>query len=74
MKQQGRVTFDVFVKGSAGDQTSFPLTVNVMTLDQAFEVGAEEFEPDSNNVSIYIKNLANFNFDNIDATFKSPIL
>ena len=72
LKQQGRVTFDVSAKGQNGDQTSFPLTVNVITLDQAFQVGAEEFKPDSNNVSVYIKNLANFNFDNIDVTFKSP--
>ena len=72
LKQQGRIKFDVFAKGSAGDQISFPLNVNVITLDQAFQVGSQEFKPDSNNVSVYIKNLANFNFDNIDVTFKSP--
>ncbi len=72
MTQTGRVTFDVYVKGQNGDQATYPLTVNVITLDQAFEVGAEEFKPDSNNVSVYIKNLANFNFDNINVAFKSP--
>lgn len=72
LKQEGRVKFDIYIKGSAGDQLTFPLNVNVITLDQAFEVGAEEFKPDSNNVSVYIKNLANFNFDNMDVTFSSP--
>lgn len=72
MTQTGRVTFDIYVKGQNGGQATYPLTVNVITLDQAFEVGAEEFKPDSNNVSVYIKNLANFNFDNINVNFKSP--
>jgi hypothetical protein len=72
LKQEGRVKFDVYIKGSVGDQINFPLNVNVITLDHAFEVGAEEFKPDSSNVSVYIKNLANFNFDNIDVVFSSP--
>jgi hypothetical protein len=46
--------------------------VNVIKLKDAFEVGAEEFKPDSNKVVVYIKNRVNFNFEDIQAKFKSP--
>ncbi len=71
LNQEGKIKFDIFIKGQNGEQMSYPLMVNVIKLNKAFEVGAEEFKPDSNNVSVYIKNIANFNFDNIDAKFKS---
>ncbi len=71
LKQDGRFKFDIFIKGQNGEQTSYPLMVNVIKLKDAFEIGAEEFKPDSNNVSVYIKNKVNFNFENLDAKFKS---
>ncbi len=69
--QEGKYQFDIYIKGDGGQQT-FPLMVNIMQLKDAFEVGADEFDPSSNNVSIYIKNLADFNFENVEANFKSP--
>jgi hypothetical protein len=73
LRQEGRIKFDVYVKGAKDTaEGRYPLMVNVITFDKAFEVGAEEFKPDSNNVSVYIKNLVNFNFQNINAQFKSP--
>lgn len=71
LKQEGRIKFDIFIKGQGGDETSYSLMLNAIKLKDAFEVGAEEFKPDSNNVSVYIKNIANFNFENINARFKS---
>jgi hypothetical protein len=70
LKQEGRVKFDIYIKDGSGEM-KYPLTVNVIELKDAFEVGAEEFKPDSNNVSVYIKNKVNFNFNNIQAKFKS---
>ncbi len=70
-KQEGRIKFDIYIKGESGEIT-YPLTVNMIDLEDAFEVGAEEFKPDSNKVSVYIKNKVNFNFNNIQANFKSP--
>ncbi len=73
LKQEGWVKFDIFAKGSAsGQEAGYPLMVKVMKLKDAFEVGAEEFKPDSSNVTVYIRNLANFHFNNIVAKFKSP--
>ncbi len=70
-KQEGRIKFDLYIKGTTG-QIVYPLMVNVVKLENAFEVGAEEFQPDSNKVSVYLKNLIDFNFNNIQATFRSP--
>ena len=70
LKQEGRMKFDIFIKG-VSEEINYPLMLNVVTLNQAFEIGAEEFKPDSNNVSVYIKNLLNFNFNSLDCNFKS---
>lgn len=72
LKNEGRVIFDIYVQGKDGSQTTAPLMVNIVQLKNAFVVGAEEFKPDSNNISVYIKNAVNFNFNNIKAEFKSP--
>ncbi|VVB83797.1 Uncharacterised protein [uncultured archaeon] len=72
LKQEGKVIFDLYIKGQDNSQMTYQLTSDVVELNEAFEVGAEEFKPDSNKVSVYIKNLLNFNFENINAQFKSP--
>lgn len=72
LKQEGWFKFDMYVKGQDGEQTNFPLLVDVIKLGDAFEVGAEEFQPDSNKVTVYIKNKVNFNFEDIHAKFQSP--
>ncbi len=71
-KDIGRVTFPLYLKGSDGNQIIYPLMVNVITLDKAFEVGAQEFKPDSNSVIVYLENKVNFNFVNLNAQFSSP--
>ncbi len=71
-RQEGRFKFDIYVKGEDGSQVISPLMINIVQLKDAFAVGAEEFKPDSNNVSVYIKNAVNFNFNKVKATFKSP--
>lgn len=71
LKQSGIVQFDLYIKGSNGKSITHPLYVNVIELKDAFEIGAEEFKPDSNRVSVYIKNKVNFNFENITIKFRS---
>src|SRR4030042_3856325 len=72
LRQEGRIKFDVYIKGNSGEQMTYPLMVNAVKLKNVFEVGAEEFEPDSNTVKVYMKNTVNFNFNNLKARFKSP--
>ena len=71
-KPIGRVAFNVYLRGSDDNQMAYPLMVNVIGLDEAFEVGAQEFKPDSNTVVVYVKNLVNFNFVDVKANLKSP--
>jgi hypothetical protein len=71
LKQVGKLIFDLFVKGKNDEQIKTPLIVRVINLNEAFEVGAQEFKPDSNTVTVYVKNLANFNFMNLDTKLKS---
>ncbi len=72
LKQDGWIKFDIFIKGQNNDEVSYPLMLKVVRLKDAFEVGAEEFKPDSSNVTVYVKNLLNFNFNNVAMKFKSP--
>jgi hypothetical protein len=72
LKQMGRIIFDLYIKDQNGNQMTYPLMVNVVTMDDAFQVGAEEFKPDSNNITVFIQNLINFNFEGAVVQFKSP--
>ena len=69
--QEGWFKFDLYAKGENGQEETFPLMVNVVKLKNTFEVGVEEFQPNSNKVTVYIKNLVNFNFNSISAKFSS---
>lgn len=71
MKQIGLIKFDLYIKGLEGESITYPLMVNIINLEDAFEVGAGEIKPDSNKVSVYIKNKVNFNFENITIKVKS---
>ncbi len=73
LKQEGWIKYNIFIKSTNTNQEiNYPLMVKAIKLKDAFEVGAEEFKPDSNKVSVYIKNTVNFNFNNIVVKFKSP--
>jgi hypothetical protein len=72
LKQTGRIIFDLYIKDESGSEMKYPIMMNVVKMADAFYVGAEEFKPDSNNVTVYIQNLINFNFEDIDVQFKSP--
>ncbi|HTZ42025.1 MAG TPA: hypothetical protein VMC07_02350 [Candidatus Omnitrophota bacterium] len=71
MKQRGFVNFDFFAKAQGGEQKG-TLMVNVIELKDAMEVGSTEFDPSQNVISVYVRNLYNYNFDSIDGVFSSP--
>ncbi len=71
LKEEGWIKFDIFIRGQNKDEMSYPLMVKVVRLKDAFEIGAEEFKPDSNTMTVYIKNKLNFNFNSVDIKFKS---
>lgn len=68
----GYYVFNYIIQNDAGDQSPQSLSFKIMSLQNALQVGASEINPQSNSVTIYIKNLVNFNFDNVTAKFNSP--
>jgi hypothetical protein len=47
------------------------LTFRRIELKEAFEIGAGSFDPESNSVDIYVQNIQNFNFGEIEGKFSS---
>jgi hypothetical protein len=47
------------------------LILKLIKLENAFEVGANDFDPESSSLEIYIKNKENFNFENLNVKFSS---
>lgn len=70
--KRGHTTFNLFAKATDGAEQIIPLVVNVIDLKNAFTVGSQTFNPDTNTLEIYITNMINKNFESISANFKSP--
>ena len=70
--QRGTITFDLFIQGQDKSEETIPLTLEVSDLESSFEIGAEEVNPESNSLQVYIKNKMNFNFGEMKSRFKSP--
>ena len=65
-------TLQYTIRDSNAIVNSEELTVRVVGLENAIEIGASEIDPELNFAKIYIKNKENFNFENIDVKFSSP--
>jgi len=57
-------------KSDSSDQKE-KLTVKIIELEDAFEIGAEDIDPESNSLNIYIHNKENFDFKNLKVEFSS---
>jgi len=68
----GFSTFDLFIRGTDKTETEKQLTIRIINLEDAFEIGSGEIDTDTKRLEIYIHNKINFNFDSIDAKFSSP--
>jgi len=71
LKQRGKFTFQYFIKGQNTTETKEELTVNIIELKDAFEIGSGEMDPDSNSLEIYIQNKESFEFKDIQTEFSS---
>ncbi|MEK6823515.1 MAG: hypothetical protein AABY06_00625 [Nanoarchaeota archaeon] len=67
----GPVVFSYFIKGSDNSEYEGALSVNAINLNEAFEIGSADFDPESSSVEIYIKNKINFDFENLNIKFSS---
>jgi len=64
-------TFPYYIRGQDGSETEEQLTVELIELKDAFEIGSGDINPESNTLEIYIHNKKNFNFEKINVKFNS---
>lgn len=64
-------TFQYFIKGTDSSEQSEKLTIKLVDLKDAFNVGTSEIDPESNSLNVYIQNKENFDFKNLDVRFNS---
>jgi len=72
LNRSGFYSFNYFIQGKDKSEAKENLIVKIIPLKEAFEVGSQSINPESNTLNVYIKNKVNFNFSNINVTFKSP--
>ncbi len=70
-KLRGYVTFSYFIQGQDSSEIEEKLTLNIIELGEAFGIGSDKINPESNTLEIYIHNKVNFNFNNLTAKFNS---
>lgn len=68
----GYYTFDYFIRNNYGEEVSQTLTIDIINFEDAFEIGSQDFDPESKTLNVYIHNRVNFNFENITVVFSSP--
>ncbi|MBL7059232.1 hypothetical protein ISS08_02165 [Candidatus Pacearchaeota archaeon] len=68
---RGFYTLKYYIR--AEDKTDFPqsVTFSVLDLEDIFEVGSGEVDPESRSIEIYLKNLVNFDVGEVNAKFSS---
>lgn len=67
----GRYIFDYYVRADNGEEVVQNVMVNVINLNDVFEIGSEEFDPESSTIQIYLQNKASFNFEKINVQISS---
>jgi len=71
LNYNGFYTLEYHIKAQDGSETIEKLTLKIIELKDAFEIGSDKINPESKEAAVYIYNKENFNFENIDAEFKS---
>lgn len=68
---RGFYTFIYGIRATDNSKLEQELIFKIIDLEDAFKIGVEKFDEDRNQITIYIQNLENFNFEKIDAEFNS---
>ncbi|MDZ4226818.1 MAG: hypothetical protein U1B79_01790, partial [Candidatus Pacearchaeota archaeon] len=72
ISQRGYFTIPYFVRAADTSEIEESFTFKIIELHEAFEVGSGDVDPQSQSIEIYIKNLENVDFGNVNAKFSSP--
>ena len=57
--------------GSDSSEQTERLTVKILDLEDAIEIGTEELDPELNSLSVYIHNKEDFYFEDLNVKFSS---
>jgi hypothetical protein len=68
----GYQTFDYYIRGLDDSEIIQPLMVNIIELEEAFEIGSGEIDSASETMKIYIHNRVKFDFKEVTVEFSSP--
>ncbi len=68
----GYYTFDYYIRNNKGDEIAESLTIDVVKFEDAFEIGSEDFDPESKTLNVYVHNKVNFDFGDVSVLFTSP--
>jgi hypothetical protein len=60
-----------FIRASDSSEQTERLTVKLLDLDDVFEIGAEDIDPESNTLTVYIHNKEDFDFKGLKVEFTS---
>jgi hypothetical protein len=72
LRNLGKVKFDLYIRGQKGDEINYPITIDVVSLDEAFGITSDDITSESKEVTVYLENKINFNFDNVHIKLTSP--
>jgi len=68
---RGFYAFEYFIKNSDGTDLEQILSFEIINLEDSFDIGASDFDPDSNSVKIFMRNKKKINFEKINTKFSS---
>lgn len=68
----GYYTFDYYIRNNNGEEVADTLTIEIINFEDAFEIGAEDFDPESKSLNVYVHNKVKFDFGEVRVIFSSP--
>ncbi|MEK6842780.1 MAG: hypothetical protein AABX84_03105 [Nanoarchaeota archaeon] len=71
LNYKGFYTFEYFIQANNNEKVSEKVTINMVDLKDAFEIGSWEILPETSSINIYISNKVNFGFDMVHVKFDS---
>jgi len=64
--------FSYFIQGQDRTEVKEKLRVKIINLEDAFKVGSEKIDKETQTITVFIENKVNFNFENLSVLFSSP--
>jgi hypothetical protein len=71
IKMRGNIIFNYFIRTKDKEKIEQKLTIKIIELGDAFKIGTQSINPQSNKLTIYFENKVNYNFENLSVEFSS---